>query len=167
MTEKARATLLSFLAVRYDDLKTRLTRRLGSAELAGEALQDTYLRLGHTDTDGMVRSPGAYIFRMAFNIAMDHRRAESRRLSVAEIHDLLNIADDAPGPEQIVGARSEIEALERVIEELPPRRRAVLLAARLEGLPQRQIALRLGISLRLVEKELKRAQEYCAERLGK
>jgi len=45
--------------------------------------------------------------------------------------------------------------------ELPPRQREILLAARLDGLPRREIANRLGISLRLVEKELQRAQEYC------
>jgi RNA polymerase sigma factor (sigma-70 family) len=167
MTEVKRIVLRSFLAARYDDLKVRLTRRLGSAELAGEALQDTYLRLEDANTVSAVSSPGAYLFRMAFNIAMDYRRAERRRLSLIEIQDLLDTADDALGPERIVEGRFEIEALERVLAELTPRRRAILLAVRLEGLPQRQIAERLGISLRLVEKELQRAQEYCAERLRK
>lgn len=167
MSENSLALLRGFLAARYDDLKLRLTRRLGSAELAGEALQDTYLRLQRAHRAGAVRSPGAYLFRMAFNTALDHRRAEKRRLSVLEIRDLLDIADEAPGPAQIAEGRGEIEALERVMAELPPRRRAILLAVRLEGMPQRQIAERLGISLRLVEKELQRAQEYCAERLGK
>ena len=167
MTDKNLAMLRGFLVARYDDLKTRLTHRLGSAELAGEALQDTYLRLERADAVGSVSSPGAYLFRMAFNTAMDQKRAERRRLSRTEIHTLLDIGDNAPGPLRIVEGRFEIQALERALAELPPRRRAILLAVRLEGLPQRQIAERLGISLRLVEKELRRAQEYCAERLGK
>jgi RNA polymerase sigma factor (sigma-70 family) len=167
MTEIKRTILRRVLVTRYNDLKMRLTRRLGSAELAGEALQDTYLRLEGVETSGVVSSPGAYLFRMAFNIAMDHRRAERRRLSFMEVRHLLDVAEDTLGPARIVEGRLEIEALERVLAELPPRRRAILLAVRLEGLPQRQIAARLGISLRLVEKELQRAQEYCAERLRK
>jgi RNA polymerase sigma factor (sigma-70 family) len=167
MTEATPTMLRSLLAARYDDLKARLSRRLGSAELANDALQDTYVRLERAEVSGPVRSPAAYLFRMAFNLAMDQKRAEKRLLDRNEVHDLLNIADEAPGPAQIVEARLEAKALEKVIAELPARRRVILLAARLQGMPQREIARRLGVSLRLVEKELRRAQEYCAQKLGK
>lgn len=167
MSDANRTMLRSFLADRYDDLKQRLSRRLGSAELAGDALQDTYVRLGRAEVAGAVQSPAAYLFRMAFNVAMDRQRAEKRRLAHNEVQDLLHLVDDAPGPGQIAEARFEIEALEKAIAELTPRRRVILLAARLQGMPQREIASRLGVSLRLVEKELRLAQEHCARKLGK
>ncbi|ERF84941.1 RNA polymerase sigma factor [Bradyrhizobium viridifuturi] len=167
MSDANRTMLRSFLADRYDDLKQRLSRRLGSAELAGDALQDTYVRLGRAEVAGAVQSPAAYLFRMAFNVAMDRQRAEKRRLAHNEVQDLLHLVDDAPGPSQIAEARFEIEALEKAIAELTPRRRVILLAARLQGMPQREIASRLGVSLRLVEKELRLAQEHCARKLGK
>lgn len=167
MSDANRTMLRSFLADRYDDLKQRLSRRLGSAELAGDALQDTYVRLGRAEVAGAVQSPAAYLFRMAFNVAMDRQRAEKRRLAHNEVQDLLHLVDDAPGPGQIAEARFEIEALEKAIAELTPRRRIILLAARLQGMPQREIANRLGVSLRLVEKELRLAQEHCAQKLGK
>ena len=167
MSDANRTMLRSFLADRYDDLKQRLSRRLGSAELAGDALQDTYVRLGRAEVAGAVQSPAAYLFRMAFNVAMDRQRAEKRRLAHNEVQDLLHLVDDAPGPRQIAEARFEVEALEKAIAELTPRRRVILLAARLQGMPQREIASRLGVSLRLVEKELRLAQEHCARKLGK
>lgn len=167
MSDANRTMLRSFLADRYDDLKQRLSRRLGSAELAGDALQDTYVRLGRAEVAGAVQSPAAYLFRMAFNVAMDRQRAEKRRLAHNEVQDLLHLVDDAPGPSQIAEARFEIEALEKAIAELTPRRRVILLAARLQGMPQREIASRLGVSLRLVEKELRLAQEHCTRKLGK
>ena len=167
MSDANRTMLRSFLADRYDDLKQRLSRRLGSAELAGDALQDTYVRLGRAEVAGAVHSPAAYLVRMAFNVAMDRQRAEKRRLAHNEVQDLLHLVDDAPGPSQIAEARFEIEALEKAIAELTPRRRVILLAARLQGMPQREIASRLGVSLRLVEKELRLAQEHCARKLGK
>ncbi|MEX7329343.1 RNA polymerase sigma factor, partial [Pseudomonas aeruginosa] len=64
MSDANRTMLRSFLADRYDDLKQRLSRRLGSAELAGDALQDTYVRLGRAEVAGAVQSPAAYLFRM-------------------------------------------------------------------------------------------------------
>lgn len=165
MSDATLRMLRGLLATKYEDLKIRLSRRLGSAELAGDALQETYLRLERAEIGGAVRSPMAYLFRMAFNAAVDRQRAEKRRLHAGEIDSLVHIADDVPGPAQIVEARDDVQALVRAITELPPRRRAILLAARLEGMPQRDIAKRLGISLRLVEKELRLAQEQCAEKL--
>lgn len=165
MSDATLSMLRGLLTSKYEDLKTRLSRRLGSTELAGDALQETYLRLERAEIAGTVRSPTAYLFRMAFNAALDRQRAEKRRLHASEIDHLVHIADDMPGPARIVEARDDVQALVRAIAELPPRRRAILLAARLEGMPQRDIAKRLGISLRLVEKELRLAQEQCAEKL--
>jgi len=159
--------LQEFLTLRYDDLKRRLVHRLGSAELAGDALQDTWLRLQGKHAVGAVASPGAYLFRMAFNVAIDRQRAESRRLSAAEVDSILEVADPAPGPPDAAQTRSDLDALIRTMEELPERRRNILLAARIEGLTQPEVARRFGISLRLVELELQRAQEYCAVRLNR
>jgi RNA polymerase sigma-70 factor (ECF subfamily) len=161
MSDTTLAALRQRLIQGYDELKLRLTRRLGSAELAGEALQDTWLRLARMQAVGAVRSPGNYLFRIALNVARDRRAAEDRHLSATEIDGLLELADDAPDPARTAEARASLRELEAVMAELPPRQREILLAARLDGLPRREIANRLGISLRLVEKELQRAQEYC------
>jgi RNA polymerase sigma-70 factor (ECF subfamily) len=161
------ANLRDVFVARYDDLRTRLTRRLGSAELASEALQDTYIRLDQATGLASVRSPMAFLFRMAMNIAIDRQRARNRRLTGHEVDVLLDVADDAPDPERIVDARREIEALVAIMAELSPRQRTVLLLARVDGMTQRRIAEQVGISLSLVEKELKVAQEYCAARLGR
>jgi RNA polymerase sigma factor (sigma-70 family) len=160
-------TLRQLLAEKYDDLRSRLTRRLGSEELASEVLHETWLRLDQGIDAKSIRSPGAYLFRSALNIAIDRGRAERRRVQPSKIEAMLYIADDAPGPAQQAEARLELEQLERALEELTPRRRTILLAARLEGLPLWQIAERLDISQRLVEIELKHALEHCAQRLNR
>lgn len=163
----ALAGLQTLLIDRYGDLKTRLARRLGSQEWAEEALQDTYLRLGAAEIAGTIRNPTAYLFRTAFNIAVNRLRAENRRLSASDVEDLLHIADDAPNALQIFEGRADMLRLKGVIATLPPRQRAILLAVRLEGLSRQQIAERFGISTSMVEKELRQAQEYCATRFGR
>ena len=155
---------LRFLAG-YDDLRARLTRRLGSADLAGDALQDTWLRLEDAGSAAAIRHPDSYLFTIAVNIARDRHRAEKRRLTAHEAEALLDIADDAPDQMRVAEARSELEALEAIIAELPPRQRAILLAARLDDLPRTDIAKQFRISVRLVQRELMDAQNYCAARL--
>jgi RNA polymerase sigma factor (sigma-70 family) len=167
MTETTWATLRQVLADRYDELRRRLTRRLGSADLASETLHETYLHLERSDPVGFVQSPNAFLLRIASNIATDRGRSETRRARQHEIRAMLDVVDDAPGPERAAEARFEVENLELAIAELTPRRRMILLSSRLEGVPLRTIATRLGISQRLVEIELKHALEHCAERLGR
>lgn len=154
-------TLRLLLIERYNELKLRLTRRLGSTDWAEEAIHDTYLGLDGTEAVSEITNPAAYLFRAAFNTALNRQRAEKRRLSAVDIETLLHIADDTPDAERIVEGRADLALLKESMAELPPRQRSILLAARLEGLTRQQIAARFGISVSMVEKELKSAQERC------
>lgn len=165
MTEASVAMLRRLLLDRYDDLKRSLTRRLGSSEMAGDVLHDTWLRLARADTTiGALHNPASYLLRILFNVAHDHRRAEKRHLTKMDIEHVLHVADESPGPAQVAEARSDLGAMATILAELPPRRRAILLAARVDNMARQEIADRLGVSLRLVSKELQLAHEYCLAR---
>jgi len=165
MTDKSLQALRQLLVLGYDQLKARLTQRLGSSELAGEAVQDTWLRLHHASSVGPVRNPSNYLFRIALNVARD-RLATDRRYQTLERIEAIDLIDEAAGPADTLEARSELALVERLMAELPPRQRQILVAARLDGLPRSEIARRLGVSLSTVEKELKSAHEYCLSRIN-
>jgi RNA polymerase sigma-70 factor (ECF subfamily) len=165
MSETDRATLRHLLQVGYHDLRNRLARRLGSTELAGDALQETFLRVQCAGSIGPVSNPQAYLLRIALNVASSQRAAEARRLTVAETAALLAVPDEGPDPARVAEMRSEIAALRRALDELPARRRAIFLAAWREELPHGAIAERFGVSLRTIQIELKHALEHCALRL--
>jgi len=167
MMQGGRAILRQLLVTRYEDLKRRLTRRFGSADLATEVLHETWLRLDGSAELGLLHQPGSYLYRMALNVAADQRRSGTRWASRAEIEALLHADDDLLDPERIVAARSEIAALERVLAELPPLGRAIFLAAVVEELTYKAIAERFGVSLRSVEREMRRALDHCGDRLEK
>ncbi|HEY3599397.1 MAG TPA: sigma-70 family RNA polymerase sigma factor [Paraburkholderia sp.] len=171
MTDNTIPALRDFLVQRYDELRKRLTKKLGSPEAANDALQDTWLRLESREEQpggiGSVQNFGAYLLRMAVNIAIDHQRRDSRLLSASEIDTLLDYSDPLPGPAETVEARSELNALIEVIRKMPLRRQQIFLMIRLERLAQQEVADRLGLGLRTVEKELKLAHDYCAARTGR
>lgn len=166
MTEEVQPILLDYLTKRYADLKRRLTRILRNPELAGDAMQDTWLRLKNDGEDSAdIKSPHAYLLRMAANAAMDIRRRHGQSLPHEDITALMEMADAAPGPEQITEARVELDVVVGLLNRLPARQREVIVLVRLEEVPQKEVARRLGVSLRTVELDLKRAHEYLESRM--
>lgn len=160
--------LLRLFMERRHELRRRLKSRLGSDELANDALQETYLRIERMGDSSCVSSnPAGYLFRMAINAASDQRHAEARYLTGSEVEDILNLGADTLDPARVLHARQEVQVLEQTLGELTERQRAILIAARVEDIPQEDIARRFGISVRMVGKELKKALEHCGKRLDR
>ncbi|MHC2465185.1 hypothetical protein [Bradyrhizobium embrapense] len=63
MSHSNRDLLRRFFVLGYDDLRARLTRRLGSAELANDVRHDTWLRLDRAAPSGELRSPKSYLIQ--------------------------------------------------------------------------------------------------------
>jgi len=160
--------LLRLFMERRHELRRRLKSRLGSDELANDALQETYLRIERMGDGACVSSnPAGYLFRMAINVASDQRHAEARYLTGSEVEDLLNVGADTLDPARVTHAQQEMHVLEQALGELTERQRAIVIAARIDDVSQEDIARRFGISVRMVGKELKKALEHCGKRLDR
>lgn len=164
MTENPLLVLRRLFVDGYDDLKARLAQRLGSADLAGDAMQDAWLRLAHAKSAGAVQNPGGYLFRIALNAADDRRQSEKRHGSKVDIDSILEVPDEKPTPEQALLARSDLAAFRAILAELPEQRRVIFLAARLGNMPRQEIADRTGISLRSVAREIAFAHKHLLAR---
>ncbi len=167
MSVSGQEVLRQAFTLAYDELRRRLTRRLGSVELASEALHDAWLRLDRAQSIGAVHNPISYLLQMGFNAALKRRAADQRTIGLTDARMALGIADETPDPEHAMIARSDVEVLGRALAELPPRRRQILLASRLDRRTLSEIAQQLGVSQRLVELELKHALAHCAQRLNR
>ncbi len=154
------------VASRYAELRRSLERIVGSKEDAADALQETWLRLETMPQTSQVHNPDAYLLRMAANIAIDAHRRNAVLLTDYDVEELMHIADETGDPMRTVAARSELVALDAVLAEMPPRRRAILIAARMDGLLNTEIAERFNLSVSSVEKELKHAMRHCKARMA-
>ncbi|WP_347379568.1 RNA polymerase sigma factor [Bradyrhizobium sp. STM 3843] len=160
-------SLREALAAEYEGLTKRLTRRLGSADFAREALHETFLRVDRVSDAVEVRSPLDYLFRMALNVARDRRKGDQQLLSAADVETMLDLADDGPDPSAVAESRIEMAEFEKALAELPARRRNVFVAAHLHQQPHREIADRFGINVRTVDFDLQYAMEHLSQRLGR
>jgi RNA polymerase sigma-70 factor (ECF subfamily) len=69
-------------------------------------------------------------------------------------------------PDQIAAGREDLRTVSLALLSLPERTRTILILHRLEGLRQREIAQRLGISVSAVEKHLIRALRHLSGFFG-
>lgn len=162
-----RPALQDFLAANYTRLHRRLLRYLGCPDLASDCLHDAWLRLREMASPASVQSPEAYVYRTACNLAMDRMRGNRHRQYTGDADtELDHVVDDAPGPDRIAQARSELAAVERSIGCLPRRHRSVMLALRIDELTRQEVAARYDISLRSVDTTLRQALDYCAANTG-
>ncbi|MNZ16298.1 putative RNA polymerase sigma factor FecI [compost metagenome] len=165
MSQQFSSLLAVFIAQR-SNLVRFLTGRTGCRATADDLLQETWLKLHHLQLGDSVDNPLGYLRRMVVNLAIDDARANARRLlDPMEIEMLLEVPDEAPNAEQVTSDQQQLQRLAEVLEELPQRRRELFLAARVEGLPHKDLAQRFGVSLRTVELEVRRALDHCALRL--
>lgn len=170
MTESLLTLLRRILINEYGGLRRRLARRFGSVEFASEVLHDAWLHIDRIDAGvpaAGIRNPTAYLYRIALNIAADHKRGDQRRLLRSEIDLLCWQAEQELDPARIAEARSELRTLVALLDELPERRRAIFIAARLEELPYQAVAERFGITARIVDREVKAAFSHFSSAMNK
>jgi RNA polymerase sigma-70 factor (ECF subfamily) len=146
-----------------------LTARLRSEQEAKEVAQEAYVRLLQLQEPGTPSLLRAYLFKTATNLAIDrlrHRsvrhRAEDQPELFAELTTTRSEMDD---PAKQLLAREQVDQLLGYLQELPITCQHVFNLHRLEGLPQHEVAVRLGFSERMVRRYVTYAMVYCHLRL--
>ncbi|MBB3102134.1 sigma-70 family RNA polymerase sigma factor [Azomonas macrocytogenes] len=137
-------------------LRSRLDNSADAADLA----QDTFIRILLHRNRYEIQAPRALLRSIASGLMVDRwRRAELER---AWQESLLHLAPhETPSPETREMALQLLERIASLLDGLRPRVRQAFLLAQCEGLTHPQIAERMGISLRSVERYVGEALFHC------
>ncbi|MBO9355589.1 sigma-70 family RNA polymerase sigma factor [Bordetella petrii] len=157
--DNAVAMLRCHLEQHYGTLQRRLAKRLGCADLASECLHDAWLRLGERVLPRVIQDPGAFVYRVACNAALDRLRGERHTVSLADLGDELELPDPQPGPDRIIDGRSMLALLEQAMDTLPFRHRCVLFDLYAAGESRARVAQTYGLSLRTLDTLVRQARE--------
>jgi RNA polymerase sigma factor (sigma-70 family) len=165
MSDLPKIDIMSVFVESRAILERLLTNRLRDRQAAQDLTQDLYFKLARVADEFPSKDDARrYLFRMAVNAALDHRRVEGRRSELlAGIVELFD-ANQAT-PEEVLGADEEVARIEAALKDLPPKCRDVLFMSRMEGMTHAEIAEKLGVSRSLVEKYAVRALLHCRARL--
>ncbi|HWJ75819.1 MAG TPA: sigma-70 family RNA polymerase sigma factor [Kaistia sp.] len=151
---------LEALMLRHGGRLRLIARRiLARGDEAEDIVQDVFLavwrRANRLDAE---RGPiGAYLTRAVVNRAIDRAR-RARFLQFIGLDTAPEGADETPGPEVTALARSEVSAVMRDLQALPPRQRAAILLASSDEHSTASIADVMNLSVGATEQLLVRAR---------
>ena len=120
-----------------------------------DMVQDVYVRVCESAAGEFPKSARPFVFATARNLLIDRFRSH-QVVPLESVGDLevLSAASDQPSPEHTVIARDELRRLQVALDQLPPRYREALILQKIQGLPRREIAQRMGVSEETVKSYL-------------
>ena len=145
-------------------LRAYLRSSLSSASDVDDVVQDTYSRILKVREKADVRSGKALLFAVARNAVRDliRHRAVAHHEPITET-DHSPVLQDKADVVEFVSRQQELALLAEAIRALPTRCREVLLLRKIQGLSQKEIAARLGISENTVETLVAKGTHRCRD----
>ncbi len=159
----------------HDAILRYLQRITGDLELAEDLAQETFSRVAR----GLDRFKGeskltTWLYRIATNTFLDHRRRLKTRATEIPVMDLdilpapvSELGGPIPKlPDQLLDDSEMGRCVREFVDSLPPEHRAVIVLHDLEGFKNPEIAEILGCSLAATKIRVHRARQKLREVLG-
>jgi RNA polymerase sigma-70 factor (ECF subfamily) len=130
--------------------------------------QETYARVFDAAAAKIPASSQAFLISVARNLLID--RARRRKVVSIEAFadmDAVMPSSDELCPERHHAAWSELLLLRQALKALPVRCREVVQLRKIQGLSQREVAQRMGITEDTVERQVSKGIRALAEALGR
>jgi RNA polymerase sigma factor (sigma-70 family) len=118
--------------------------------------QEAYARVYEAARQARPHAPKAFLFATARHLMADRiRRERIVSIRAGGDNEYLNVLVDEVSPEQRVGAHQELARLAQAFDRLSAKCRDVIWLRRVKELSQREVADRLGLTEKTIEKHLR------------
>lgn len=164
MTESTDAWFAREILVHEEALVHFLRRCWPHREEIHDLRQEVYVRVYEAAGKSVPTAPKSFLFATARHLMTDRLR-RSRVVSIETVGDFesINVLIDEVSPERWCGGRQVLKRLADAFDRLPDRCREVIWLRRVEELPQKEVASRLGISEKTVEKHVAKGMRLLAD----
>lgn len=131
-----------------------------------DVVQESFLRLWRMRATEPIRSAKAFLFLVARRVALNVlRKQHNSPFADYGEHAASRVLDDRPDAAEAVIVQERIDQLADALMTLPSRCREAVVMHKIHGLPQREVAVRLGISERTVETHVRAGVARCLAHL--
>lgn len=148
------------------EVRAWLRRRLPQSIDVDDVIQEAYAAIAALERVSHVDRPRAYFFATAQSVVLQQvRRARIVSFETVAELDRLEAVSDRIDPERNAVAGEELRRLALLVRSLPRQCRRAFLLRKIDGLSQREIAERMGVSENTVEKHIGKALRLLMERM--
>lgn len=147
-------------------MRAYAARILGGDADAEDVVQESVIQAWERIDD--VTDPDhvrAWLFRITANKAFDRLRRRHPHQDIATLPEEHVAAAERTGPDRVVAARMQMEALAGIVQELPDAQRAVWVMREIGGASYADIVDETGLPLSTVRGVLARARRRVLERM--
>lgn len=140
----------------FAPVKNFIYYKTGDIEVAEDIAQDVFVKLWEKKDGIRIESVKSLLYTIAGNLCknrFDHQRV------ILEFSKNSQAGYDSASPEFEMELKEFSQKLERAIGGLKEKERVVFLMNRIDGLTYNEIASNLGLSVKAIEKRMKKALE--------
>lgn len=147
----------------YKPIRNFIYYKCGDVDLAEDITQDTFLKLWETRERIDKGTIKAYLYKIAQNNTINHLK---RQQLMFRFRKMPRSDREYDTPEKLMEMKEYETKLENVIATLPDGGREVFLMNRLEDMTYNEIAERLGLSVKAIEKRMSKVLKIFRDELG-
>ena len=145
----------------FEQVRDYIYFKCGNIEQAEDVAQEAFLKLWEKREEIKQETVLSYLFRIAHNIFLNQIKRE--QLSFNFINQSLSKGIDHTSPEFEMEMKEFDIKLQKALAELPEINRITFLMNRVEGLKYKEIAERLDVSIKTIEKRMQKALNQLKE----
>jgi len=135
----------------FEDIRRYLYYRCGDTAVSTDLAQDTFMRIWEKQMDLQAEKDVGLLYKIAGDLFVSHMRREKLR---RESPDLIRFEQRDSSPEDELQYQELQEKYEKALVKLSEAQRIAFLMSRTEELSYQEIATRLSISIKAVEKRI-------------
>lgn len=141
----------------YDELYRYIYYRAGDQDFANDIVQDTFVKIWELKNSIRINTARALMYKMAGNLMIN--RIKKQKLGLKFQQTLIE-STTFETPEFEMEVKEFDKKLQDVLARLNEKSRVVFLMNRIDQLTYTEIANNLGLSVKAVEKRMKKALEF-------
>jgi RNA polymerase sigma-70 factor (ECF subfamily) len=131
--------------------------RSGNTEVATDIAQETFLKIWEKQNKVKPEKVKGLLYKIANDLFVSHYRKQKRSYEFFNSYEFNEVSQS---PEEQMAFKQLKENYRMALNGMPEKQRTVFMMSRVENLKYFEIAEMVGISIKAVEKRMKKALDY-------
>ncbi|MEP0986775.1 RNA polymerase sigma-70 factor [Ekhidna sp.] len=150
----------------FESIRGFIYYKCGDIDLADDLVQETFIKVWNKRDDIQRDTVKSFLYTIANNLLMNHFNHQKVVREYQKMGDTSMLTSSSASPQFIMEEAEFEKKLNAVIASLPPDCREVFLMNRIEKLKYAEIAERLNLSVKAIEKRMSKTLALLKESLG-